>query len=356
MWREPVSTSMRMRPAIPSGCATHEGLFVGHDPECGYRGIIAIHSTTLGPAVGGVRLWEYPTHRAAMNDALRLAQAMSYKCALAGLPLGGGKSVIIANRPGFDRAEALRAHGRLIDRLQGRYVAAEDAGTSPADMEVIRGETRHVVGLETGAGNPAPSTARGVLRAMQAVAYLLWDTASLDGRRVLVQGCGSVGSHLARGIAGAGGEPVLADIDLGRARGLADELACRCVSAVEIYDVPADIFAPCALGDVLTAETVARLKVRAVVGAANNPLGDPDAERCLASRGIVYVPDYVANAGGVINGFRDFSDWTPEQASAAVDAIFERTLDVLLEALREGASPGDVALRRALERMKRAGT
>ena len=332
----------------------HEQVVVAEDASCGYRGVVALHSTALGPAVGGTRLWSYPAMGDAVRDALRLSYGMTLKCAVAGLPMGGGKSVMVANTPGFDRERALRAHGRVVQALGGRYLTAEDVGTTPADMGVIRRETPYVGGLEGGAGDPSPFTALGVLRAMQAAAAHRWGSESLRGRRVALQGCGSVGAALARLLRREGAGLVLADVDAERARRTADEVGGRVVAPEEIAAVEADLFAPCALGGVLTAETIPALRAELVVGAANDQLGRPEDAARLRERGIGYVPDFVANAGGVISGSRDFFGWTPERADATIDGIRDTVRALLADADAQGVSPYDVALRMAAERIRSA--
>lgn len=340
--------------AFPEGMR-HEQVVVARDPSCGYQAVVALHSTVLGPAVGGTRLWRYPAFADAVSDALRLSYGMTLKCAVAGLPMGGGKSVILSDAPGFRRREALRAHGRVVQALGGRYLTAEDVGTTPADMAEIRRETPYVGGLESGAGDPSPYTALGVLRAMQAAAERLWGTDGLAGRTVALQGCGSVGAHLARLLRRAGAEVVVADLDAERARGVAEEVGARVVPAEEILSVEADVLAPCALGGVLSAETIPALRVRVVAGAANDQLGRPEDAAALLERGILYVPDFVANAGGVISGSRDLCGWTEARADAAIDGIGETTRTLLAAADAEGASPYGVALRMAKERLARGG-
>src|SRR5262245_33828860 len=232
----------------------HEQLLLAVDPGARYRGIIAIHSTRLGPAVGGTRFWRYESEAAAITDALRLARGMSYKNALAGLPFGGGKSVVW-DQDGQDRGAVFRAHARAIDGFRGRYIAAEDVGTTVADMELMRTVTPHVAGLSTGAGDPAPYTARGVFRALLACARHAWGSEDLNGRRVALQGVGGVGSQLARMLHGAGARLAIADANAERARQVATAIDGEITAPEEIYDVDADIFAPCALGGVLNDET-----------------------------------------------------------------------------------------------------
>src|SRR5918997_3520236 len=218
------------------------------DPQSGYRGIIAIHSTQLGPALGGARFWNYASEQDALVDVLRLSRGMTYKNALAGLPFGGGKSIIIGDNRTPRREEIFRAHGRFVETLGGSYLTAEDVGTSTADMEFVLRETRHVAGLADRSGDPSPVTARGVFRAMQAAARHRWRTDELAGRRIALQGCGHVGYYLAKELHEAGARLIVADVDRERAGRVVDECRAERVEPEEIYAVEADIFAPCALG------------------------------------------------------------------------------------------------------------
>jgi leucine dehydrogenase len=325
----------------------HELVLMGEDATAGYRAIIAVHSTRLGPAVGGTRLWRYASPDAALTDALRLARGMSYKNAVAGLPMGGGKAVILANGGAPDRERLFAAHGRFVESLGGRYITAEDVGTSHEDMAIVKRHTKHVAGLL----DPSPVTAHGVLRALQAAARHRWGHERLSGRTIALQGCGHVGSALARALRTAGARLVLCDVAPDRARRTAAETEGTVVAPDEIYDAPADVFAPCALGATLDAHTIPRLRCEIVVGAANNQLADAaDADR-LAARDMLYVPDYVANAGGVIDGARDICGWTPERVQAAVDAIYDTTREILERAERDGVTPAAAADRVALARL-----
>ena len=241
----------------------HEQVLVGRDSSSGYHGIIAIHSTVLGPAIGGTRFWTYPDEQAAITDALRLSQGMTYKTALAGLPLGGGKSIIIGDNQTSNREALLRAHGRFVETLKGRYITAEDVGTSPADMEIVRLETRHVGGLIGRSGDPSPHTARGVFRAIQASARFRWNTNDVSGVTVALQGCGHVGYHLAKLLHEAGARLIVTDVNANNVSRVRDALAAEVVSPHEIFSVHADVFAPCALGGVINDQTIPELKARA---------------------------------------------------------------------------------------------
>ena len=222
----------------------HERVLFCRDPEAGYRGVIALHSSVAGPAAGGTRLWSYESEEAAVEDALRLSRGMTYKNVMAGLPLGGGKSVIFREE-NMDREAVFRAHGRFVERLGGRYVTAEDVGTSPADMEIIRRETAYVAGV---AVDPSPRTAHGVARAMRAAAFRRWGSDELAGRTVALQGCGNVGFHLALELKEMGAGLVVTDVDPGRVRRAVEATGARTVEPEAIFDVEADVFAPCALG------------------------------------------------------------------------------------------------------------
>ena len=329
-----------------------ERVVLGSDPACGYRGIVAIHSTALGQAVGGTRVWRYPRLKDALADALRLARGMTYKNAAAGLPLGGGKSVILQQPGSRNRDDVLLAHARLVDALGGRYVAAEDVGTTPADMRVMRGVTEHVAGLDDGSGDPSPWTARGVLRAMQACVRFRHGSDELAGRTVALQGCGNVGGVLAREVHRLGATLVVSDLDDVRARRVAEETGARVVPPAEIHAVDAHIFAPCALGGVLNARTIPQLRAGIVVGAANNQLATEDDGERLHARGVVYAPDFIANAGGVINGCRELAGWDAERSRRAIDAIGERVLQLLEDAAARGVPTAAAADRLVEERLR----
>jgi leucine dehydrogenase len=306
----------------------HEQLVVCQDSASGYRGIIAIHSTTLGPALGGTRFWNYGTDEEAIIDALRLARGMTYKNAVAGLNLGGGKSVIIGDNKTTDREMIFRAHGRFVEILGGRYITAEDVGTSTADMDFVHMETDYVAGLAGRSGDPSPVTAHGVLRAIQASAKERWGSDDLGDRTVAVQGCGHVGYYLAKELHEAGAKLIVADIDADRAKRVVTEFAATAVGPEEIYEVEADVYAPCALGAIINDKTIPRLRAEIVAGAANNQLLEERHGDELERRGILYAPDYVANAGGVINVYSELAGWTSARAFRKADEIFDTVLRV----------------------------
>jgi leucine dehydrogenase len=336
----------------------HEKVVLWSDPKGEYRGVIAIHSTVLGPAVGGARFWNYASDEEASRDALRLSRGMTYKNALAGLPFGGGKSVIIGdNRARGDLRERIfRAHGRFVESLGGLYITAEDVGTSPEDMEHVRIETSHVSGLKGKSGNPSPVTAYGVMRAMQAAAKHRWGSSNLSGRRVAIQGCGSTGYHLAKELYKCGAQLIVTDIDAARVKRIIAELGVSAVAPEEVFSVEADIFAPCALGGVINDRTLPQLKVGIVVGSANNQLGEERHGDALEELGITYAPDYVANAGGIINGCRELLDWGVAQTIPKVHAIYDTTLDILQLAEASGIPAHRMADRIAEARLSEAGT
>ena len=330
---------------------THELVLIGRDDAVGYHGIIAIHSTALGPAVGGTRFWNYDSEEEALTDVLRLSHGMTYKSALAGLPLGGGKSIIIGNDSARNRTALLRAHGRFVDTLQGRYVTAEDVGTSPADMEIVRLETQYVAGLIGGSGDPSPYTARGVYRAIQASNQFLARTSELSGLTVAMQGCGNVGYQLAKLLHEAGARLIVTDVNSENLSRVVDEFGAEAVAPNEIFSVKADVFAPCALGGVLNDETIPQLKVQIVAGSANNQLLEERHGTMLRKRSILYAPDYVANAGGVLNGCTEVLGWTPEQAASKILAIYDTLLRIFQSAEEEGITPNEAADRLAEERL-----
>ena len=331
----------------------YERVLLAEDAVARYRAILVIHSTALGPAAGGTRLWQYANDEAALNDALRLARGMTYKNALAELPFGGGKAVILSNGPIGNREALFRAHGQAIESLKGSYITAEDVGTSPADMEFILKETKHVGGLAARSGDPSPHTARGVYRAMQAAAKHCWGTDSLKGKTVTIQGCGHVGEHLARELHHGSAKLILTDVDSQRAEKLAAEVKDRAVKPDEVYSQAADIFAPCALGGILNDETIPKLKCAIVCGAANNQLLDPRHGDMLQARRVLYVPDYAANAGGIINGAcRELMGWSVEQTMNKVEAIYSTIAEILSISSREGIPPHVAADRMAEARFR----
>lgn len=333
----------------------HEQVVLCHDDAAGYRGIIAIHSTVLGPALGGTRFWNYATDDEAIVDALRLARGMTYKNAVAGLNLGGGKSVIIGDNKTASRELLFRAHGRFVESLGGRYITAEDVGTSTADMDYVHMETRNVSGLAGRSGDPSPVTAHGVFRAIQACARERWGGDDVSGRTVAVQGTGHVGYFLAKELHEAGAKLVVTDIDAERVRRVVNEFGARAVAPEEIYSVQADIFSPCALGAVINDRTLPQLRVEIVAGAANNQLLEERHGDLLESGGILYAPDYVANAGGVINVYSELAGWTSARAFRKADEIYDTVLRVFSIAKQDRVPTYQAADRLAEQRINMVG-
>lgn len=329
----------------------HEQLVINQDPGASYVGIVAIHDTTLGPALGGTRLWNYATLEEAVVDALRLSRGMTYKSAVAGLPLGGGKSVIVGDPRRTDREACFRAHGRFVNTLGGRYITAADVGTSGPDMEMIHLETPHVSGLPDQSGDPSPLTALGVYSAMKAAAHATWGSDALSGRRVMVQGVGKVAWFLCELLRRDGAVILVSDIDEARVRRAVVEFRATAVPVDAVYSQAADIYAPCALGATLNGTTIPVLQAAIVCGAANNQLEDLPHAEALAARGILYVPDYVANGGGVINICREVEGWSEARARSRAEAIYDTTLRVVAMASSQKVTTAVAADRLAEERI-----
>jgi len=329
----------------------HEEVVMASDPTCGYRGIIAVHSTCLGPALGGTRFWQYDSDEAAIIDALRLSRGMTYKNAVAGLDLGGGKSVIIGDNRTTNREAIFRAHGRAVESLGGRYITAEDVGTGTADMDFVHLETEHVAGLKHKSGDPSPVTAHGVFRAIQASAKNRWGSDDLHGKTVTIQGVGNVGRYLAKELHEAGATLIVSDIDPERTARVAKETGATVVEGDAIYSAKADIFAPCALGGIINDATLPQLKVEIIAGGANNQLLEERHGRLLEQMGLQYAPDYVANAGGVINVFGEVADWDSERSLRKADEIYDTVLSVFEIARTDGIPSYEAADRLAERRL-----
>jgi leucine dehydrogenase len=326
----------------------HEGVYFAHDAATGLYAIIAMHSTHLGPAAGGCRWWAYADEAEALTDALRLSRGMSYKNAMAGLPLGGGKAVILKQDAGPKSEAMLEAFGAAIEALGGRYVTAEDVGMTDHDMTVIARATRHVTGLPVAGGaaggNPGPLTAEGVFVGMRAAIAHKLGRHDFKGLHIAIQGLGSVGGALAEKLAVAGAVLTLADIDAARARAYAARLGARAVAVDAIAGVAADVFSPNALGAVLDADTIAGLRVAIVAGAANNQLATPEDGARLAARGILYAPDYVINAGGIINVAAEYlGEGDAASVARAIARIEGRLADIFAESARSGRATDVVA-------------
>jgi leucine dehydrogenase len=329
-----------------------------YDRASGLRAIIAIHDTTLGPALGGIRMRPYPTEIDALTDVLRLARAMTYKAALAGLNLGGGKSVIIGD-PRTGKSEALfRAMGRYIQSLGGRYICATDIGTAATDLMHVRSETPWVTGLPEawgGLGDTSILTGLTVYLGMKAGAEAVWGADSLAGRRIMVQGAGKVGYHLMEHLKAEGAEILVSDVLGESANRAAQELGARIVPAEDVFDVECDIFSPNALGAVLNGDTIPRLQCRLVCGGANNQFAEDRHGELLHARGILYAPDYVVNSGGIISAESEILKAPRARAEMVAQRVRETTRQVFLRAEADGVPPGIAADRLAQERIGRIG-
>jgi len=310
----------------------HEQIVFCHDPHSGLNAIIAIHNTTLGPALGGTRVWNYKSHEDAIVDALRLSRGMTYKNAISGLNIGGGKAVIIAD-PSMKSEALWRRYGKFVNSLNGKYITAEDVNTNTSDMEFISLETKFVTGVPQyagGSGDPSPFTAYGVFVGMKAAAKKAYGNDSLAGKKVLVQGAGHVGQYLIGHLVNEGAKVLVSDIDNAKIKQTVDKY--RNVEVVDnagIFDLDFDIYAPCALGATLNNDSIAKLKCSIVAGAANNQLADENIHGpMLVEKGILYAPDFLINAGGVINVSAELEGYNEGRVNSAVEKIYNRTLDI----------------------------
>lgn len=335
----------------------HEEVVFFHDPSSGLRAIVAIHSTALGPALGGARFFPYSSEQAALDDVLRLSRGMTYKAAAAGLDLGGGKAVIIGDPRRMKTEELLRTYGRFIESLGGRYITAEDVGTSRDDMDMVRRETRFVTGVSPamgGSGDPSPVTAYGVYLSMLACAEDAWHEHSLRRRRIAVQGVGKVGYPLVKLLVEEGGaDVVVSDVDVDSLAVAVRDFGVDTVPADRIHAVECDIFAPCAMGSAINDKTIPQLRCRVVAGSANNQLDRPEQGKALAELGILYAPDFIVNAGGLINVADELQGYQPERAKASVERVYRTLRDVFSIAREEHISTAEAADRFAESRIAR---
>jgi leucine dehydrogenase len=335
----------------------HEQVVYFNDPASGLRAIIAIHSTALGPALGGTRFYPYPSEDAALQDVLRLSRGMTYKAAAAGLDLGGGKAVIIGDPRRCKSEELLRAYGRFVESLGGRYITAEDVGTTRKDMDVIRRETRFVAGVSAswgGSGDPSPITAYGVYLAMLACAEQVWQQHSLRGRRIAVQGVGKVGYHLVKHLVEEGGAHVIvSDVDVDALARVVRDFGVEAAPPDRIHTVECDIFAPCAMGGGINDDTIGQLRCHVVAGSANNQLRRSEQGKALADLGILYAPDFVTNAGGLINVADELQGYTPERAKASVENVYRTLREIFTIAREDHVSTAEAADRYAESRLER---
>lgn len=334
----------------------HEQVVFCHDEASGLRAIIAIHDTTLGPALGGTRFYPYGSDEEALIDVLRLSRGMTYKSAASGLNLGGGKAVILGNPKKLKNEMLFRAYGRFVQGLAGRYFTAEDVGTTVRDMEWVRHETDYVTGISRalgGSGDPSPMTALGVFVGMKAAMVKQTGNDSLAGKRVSVQGVGAVGRHLVDQLVADGAQVVICDIDQDNLRRVTSKHPeILVVAPDDIYDAAVDVYAPCAMGATLNPDTIPRLKAGVVAGSANNQLAVEDRDgAALAERGIVYTPDYVINAGGLMNVANELEGYNDTRAKQQVSGIFDIIQDIFTIADEEGVLPFKAANTLALRRI-----
>lgn len=333
----------------------HEQVVFGYDKRSGLRSIIAVHNTVLGPALGGTRMWNYGSESEAITDVLRLSRGMTYKAAISGINLGGGKAVIIGN-PYKDKSEALwRQYGKFVDSLGGKYITAEDVGTSTADMEYVAMETDFVAGKPAylgGGGDPSPVTAYGTYLGMKAAAKEAWGSDSLTGKTVMVQGVGHVGQYLVEHLTKEQANVLVADINEGNLKSTADRFKVELVQPDVVYRAPMDIYAPCALGATLNDETIAQLQCQIIAGAANNQLKEELKHgEMLRDRGIFYAPDFLINAGGLINCYAELDGYDRDRAYGYTEKIYDRTLEIFHRAANEGITTHQAAVRIAEQRI-----
>jgi leucine dehydrogenase len=333
----------------------HELVVFGNDPATGLRSIIALHSTALGPAAGGCRMWPYESTADAVADVLRLSRGMSYKNAMAGLPFGGGKSVIIGDSRKAKTPQLFEAFGRMIETLGGRYIVAEDVGTTTTDMSNVRHVTRFVAGLGAApgqaGGDPGPKTALGVFLGIRAAVRFRLGRSDLKDVSVAVQGVGGVGYHLCRLLASEGARLLVADVRPGAVAKVCEEFNARAVPVEDVLSLEADVLAPCALGAVLNLQTIPKLRARIIAGAANNQLAQGQDGSALQAAGILYAPDYVINAGGIISVSREYHGGSEAQVQNDIQAIAGRLTEIFERARRENRTTNAVADQMARERL-----
>lgn len=337
----------------------HEQVVFCQDEATGLRAIIAIHNTVLGPALGGTRMWSYKNEAEALNDVLRLSRGMTYKAAITGLNLGGGKAVIIGDSR-KDKSEAMmRRFGKFVDSLGGKYITAEDVGINTKDMEYVHMETDHVSGLPEsmgGSGDPSPVTAYGVYMGMKAAAKQLWGNDNLSGKKVAVQGVGHVGESLVKYLTKEGAKVFISDIYEDRLASVVKLYGSQVVSVDEFYDIDMDIYAPCALGATVNNETINRLRCSIIAGAANNQLADEQLHgEMVIAKGILYAPDFLINAGGLINVYSELEGYNRERAMSHAENIYNTTLDIFRVSIEENIPTYVAANRLAEKRIEEIG-
>jgi len=334
----------------------HEQVVFCNDNATGLKAIVAIHNTVLGPALGGTRMWNYNNEMEALTDVLRLSRGMTYKSSVAGLNLGGGKAVIIGDAKKIKSEALLRRFGKFIDSLGGKYITAEDVAMSSRDMEIIKMETDHVSGLPEnmgGSGDPSPVTAYGVYVSMKASAKEMWGNDSLSGKKILVQGIGHVGEVLVSHLTKEGAKVYINDISEDRLKAIADKYKAEVITADKMFDLDIDIYAPCALGATVNDHTLEKLKCKIVCGAANNQLANEKSHgEIVGKKGILYAPDFVVNAGGIINVYYELQGYNRERALSHAEKIYDTTFNIFQIAKKEGIPTYMAANRIAEQRIE----
>lgn len=334
----------------------HEQLLFCNDNATGLKAIIAVHNTTLGPALGGTRMWMYNNELEALNDVLRLSRGMTYKNAISGLNLGGGKAVIIGDARSMKSEALFRRFGKFVQSLGGKYITAEDVGISPIDMTYVAMETDHVVGLPGKSGDPSPVTAYGVYMGMKACAKEQFGSDSLSGKKVAVQGVGHVGEYLVKHLRAEGAEVFITDIHEDTLKRVSNEYGAKVVGLNEIYDIDMDIYAPCALGATVNDETLAKLKCSIIAGAANNQLANESVHgQIVMDKGIIYAPDFALNAGGVINCYSEVKSLSADWAMGQAEQIYTTIGNIVARSKSEGTPTYKIANKMAEERIQSVG-
>ena len=334
----------------------HEQVLFCNDSATGLKAIIAIHNTVLGPALGGTRMWAYSNEMEALNDVLRLSKGMTYKNSISGLNLGGGKAVIIGDARTMKSEALFRRFGKFVESLAGNYITAEDVGISPSDMNWVNMETNHVAGLPGKSGDPSPVTAYGVYMGMKACAKVQFGSDSLEGKTIAVQGVGHVGEYLVKHLAAEKANVVITDIHEETLKRVANQYGVKVVAPSEIYDVPMDIYAPCAMGATINDETLSRLKCSIISGAANNQLAIEQKHGLeVMNRGIIYAPDYTINAGGVINCFSEVEGLSSEWAHTKAAEIYTTILNIIHRSKEANIPTYQIANKMAEERIAAVG-
>lgn len=333
----------------------HEQIVFCNDKDTGLKAIIGIHNTVLGPALGGTRMWAYDNEWEALNDVLRLSRGMTYKSAITGLNLGGGKAVIIGDAKTQKTPELMRKFGEFVNSLGGKYITAEDVGMTTADMDTVREVTRYVTGISEslgGSGNPSPITAYGVFMGMKAAAKYKFGSDKLDGKNIYVQGVGNVGEVLVELLVKENANVTITDISKERLEEVKNKYGVKIYTGKDVYAEEMDIFAPCALGAIINDDTIHKLKTKVIAGSANNQLAlDTKHGKMLQDLGIVYAPDFLINAGGIINVYGEIVKYKEGESRKKTENIYNTTLEILEHATREGVSTSAAAIHIAMERI-----